>query len=538
MAKAPYNFVPLSDKIYYPEWSGFTTIDIPFVNGVSGRIEYTLTARTPIFVRNGGAKQKEETRPTSEFSEFNNKYFIPATSIKGCMRNALTIISFGKFSTRYDDKGYKLRDEDGSKRDLAETIFGAVDDLSLKGRVQFSHCLVLVNKFTVSAPAYLNLNTPHPEIHSLYGNSDNRPKGRKRYVMKDSVDDNNRRRKDGNTISELHPLNVNSTFKGVIFFHNLLPIELGALLSALTFFGAEDKFCHQIGQGKPFGYGRVSLTLDKLFVQGQICNDYYNYIDTFISHMRQNGFSLAEDNSIREYLTLCSNYFETKNVRFQYMSRNDNDTSSSLPYLSEIITEMNRPNKNKYRISTFPIRDVVLAYIKQKTNITNVPDVTEENNEKVQLIERIKELIQKGKEYQEENNPAEALKVYDEIIKLWEGSKVEDFADSDLKNSYSIIANTAVQLSKLSKEKETLDAFIKRCASPNNLYETLKKRYLPLSKDDQSLVLNKLCCLFQRMDTRERKKEMGNLIKRISNLGVDDATQKEWITTIQSICKG
>ena len=53
MIKAPYNFVPLENKAFYPSWANHISQDIPFEDGVSGSIEYTIEAKTPIFVRNG-----------------------------------------------------------------------------------------------------------------------------------------------------------------------------------------------------------------------------------------------------------------------------------------------------------------------------------------------------------------------------------------------------------------------------------------------------------------------------------------------------
>ena len=41
--KAPFNFVPLSDKVFFPDWADKISHDIPFEDGVSGTIELTLT---------------------------------------------------------------------------------------------------------------------------------------------------------------------------------------------------------------------------------------------------------------------------------------------------------------------------------------------------------------------------------------------------------------------------------------------------------------------------------------------------------------
>ena len=97
--KAPFNFVPLSDKVFFPDWADEISHDIPFEDGVSGTIELTLTAQTPIFVRNGHA-QADANENNNNYKSFSkdpdNSYFIPATSIKGAVRNVLEIMGFGK----------------------------------------------------------------------------------------------------------------------------------------------------------------------------------------------------------------------------------------------------------------------------------------------------------------------------------------------------------------------------------------------------------------------------------------------------------
>ena len=51
---APYNFVPLSRKVFFPDWAGQVSHDLPFSDGVSGELTCELTTHTPIYVRNGG----------------------------------------------------------------------------------------------------------------------------------------------------------------------------------------------------------------------------------------------------------------------------------------------------------------------------------------------------------------------------------------------------------------------------------------------------------------------------------------------------
>ena len=108
--KAPYNFVPLENTAFYPEWANHISQDIPFEDGVSGSIEYTITAKTPIFVRNGQKLEVNQDKRDNSFSQTSdNRYFIPGTSIKGEIRNVLEILSLGKM-TQVQDSRFSVRD--------------------------------------------------------------------------------------------------------------------------------------------------------------------------------------------------------------------------------------------------------------------------------------------------------------------------------------------------------------------------------------------------------------------------------------------
>lgn len=105
--KAPFNFVPLNDKVFFPDWADQISHDIPFEDGESGTIELELTAMTPIFVRNGHTRKDAEDKNdtyTSFSKDENGNYFIPATSVKGMIRNVLEIISFGKMDQISNDR--------------------------------------------------------------------------------------------------------------------------------------------------------------------------------------------------------------------------------------------------------------------------------------------------------------------------------------------------------------------------------------------------------------------------------------------------
>lgn len=110
--KAPFNFVPLSDKVFFPNWADQISQDIPFSDGISGTIDLKITAKSPIFIRNGHTREDKEAN-NDEYQSFSRtpdgRYFIPATSIKGCFRNVLEIMSFGKMK-QVQNESFYIRD--------------------------------------------------------------------------------------------------------------------------------------------------------------------------------------------------------------------------------------------------------------------------------------------------------------------------------------------------------------------------------------------------------------------------------------------
>lgn len=98
MIKAPYNFIPLSEQVVFPDWADRISHDVPFSDGISGTIDVSLTAETPIFVRNGHTRSDQENQSGeyASFSHIGGRYFLPGSSVKGAIRNVLEILSFGK----------------------------------------------------------------------------------------------------------------------------------------------------------------------------------------------------------------------------------------------------------------------------------------------------------------------------------------------------------------------------------------------------------------------------------------------------------
>ena len=128
MIRAPYNFVPLSNKIFFPDWVDKISHDVPFSDGVSGEIEIKLRAETPIFIRNG-SKNNDETEFSHYIDENGNKqYFIPGTSIKGMIRNVFEIISFSKMQI-VDDRKFTWRDL--SNKDYTNNFTKGINEIPM-----------------------------------------------------------------------------------------------------------------------------------------------------------------------------------------------------------------------------------------------------------------------------------------------------------------------------------------------------------------------------------------------------------------------
>ncbi len=112
---APYNFVPLPNKVHIPEWSRQVSHDWPFEDGYSGEIHYRLIAESPILVGDKQEKNSATDRPNTEVKPFqlpDGTYAIPGSSLKGVLRSVVEIAGFGRMRM-VDDVRPGLRDISG-----------------------------------------------------------------------------------------------------------------------------------------------------------------------------------------------------------------------------------------------------------------------------------------------------------------------------------------------------------------------------------------------------------------------------------------
>ena len=126
MIKAPYNFVPLAQKVVFPEWADQVSIDQPFEDGISGTINVKYTAQTPVFVGNG---KSDNNSTIPNYKAANGKYAIPGSSLRGMLRNVMEIASFGKFN-RVSNAALSVRDLTPAAKELYRSHF---TNKSIKG---------------------------------------------------------------------------------------------------------------------------------------------------------------------------------------------------------------------------------------------------------------------------------------------------------------------------------------------------------------------------------------------------------------------
>ncbi len=341
---APYSFVPLNKDVYIPDWYNKVSQDIPFEDGEDGIIEVKWRNVSPLIIRDASCEKTDVAQSVFvDLPDGTRRYFIPGSSFKGMLRNVLEIMSFGKFnkynkahfSKRVDKKkapyAYGVEDLvkggqpacDTTEHDLCETIFGWTGEKSMKsmkGRVQVGHAFCDNEELMLLPKRSGVLGTPKASFYPLYleqdegtkkhityDNENARVSGWKRYrIQKGSTTRALPEGNDNDNIgSDFCPLKAGLTFTMRISVHNLRKVEIGALLSAITFHETKGIW-HNIGGAKSFGYGKlecVSVTL-----RGFRYVDKKEYLYAFEQTM--NGFAeekkLGKWNKCEQIRTLLS----------------------------------------------------------------------------------------------------------------------------------------------------------------------------------------------------------------------------------------
>lgn len=121
IAHAPYNFVPLPEKII-KRYNSFD--ELPTHNAskseeeklLSGEVTFDIVAQSPILVADGTLRENQD----SEYSFIRNakgNYEIPGSTLRGLFRSAMSVLSLSNWTDRIDSETffYRTVGESGTK---------------------------------------------------------------------------------------------------------------------------------------------------------------------------------------------------------------------------------------------------------------------------------------------------------------------------------------------------------------------------------------------------------------------------------------
>ena len=271
----PYDFVPIDwDKS--PIRKPASPHDR--FSGVSGKIEGTITAETPVFIFDSPKRMRgAEPFITNE----QGQHIIPGSSLKGLFRGLVETVGNGclmfhelkykykhkreQITVNYQNKLPKtFKKCNSSNLCIACRMFGRIaeqgDNSNLHlGNVSFNDA-VEVNICEHKAIYTIALMGPKPHHQAFYLNStEARIAGRKFYFHQPHGIQTVHTKTDYN--EHITPVNTESQFTFSLQFTNLETLELQTLLYTLVL---EQDMRHKIGYGKPAGFGSVRFDITKL----------------------------------------------------------------------------------------------------------------------------------------------------------------------------------------------------------------------------------------------------------------------------------
>ncbi|HCL4546854.1 TIGR03986 family CRISPR-associated RAMP protein [Clostridium botulinum] len=270
-------------------------------------------------------------------------------------------------------KKYNVEETKKGKIDYAKAIFGFTNfnykdskqdnnleiTKSYKGRVSFTNAKPVQECYKqVEKPVYKHLMNPkissfqlylkqevnNPKKLKTYSSDDFELRGKKFYWLRNKHDDGDDYEKDKrkgtpnkDQYARLYAVDKGGKFKGRIYFENLYKDELGLLLMSIKPF--EDAK-ENLGQGKPYGYGKVNFEIediveidsDKRFTslnpslsEKSILEDKDKCIKDFIDYMKKQNINVDFKNEVM-YKCFAKSKIDEKDIRstkFNYMGINE-----------------------------------------------------------------------------------------------------------------------------------------------------------------------------------------------------------------------
>lgn len=270
--------------------------------------------------------------------------------------------------------GVRFENSDNEKVDYVQAMFGMTETTSDKNKTRNYKSRVIFDNLKLETAAAPNdeyklpLMNPKPTSFQLYlkQNSDD---------LKDLVNYNNQFELNGykfyylknnhhlpsetltgDYISTIKPLE-DVKFRGKVYFKNLNDDELGLLLTALEPF---KNSLDNLGQGKPFGFGKVKITVEKLLMdQNKNINkksyDLYKEIQDIISNNKTTQNIYDDVTDIDYYKKEFKE--EIKKLKEKYGNEDTTDIIEMMNYSK--LMEVNHEKYQYMDIKRFKEREVL-----------------------------------------------------------------------------------------------------------------------------------------------------------------------------------
>lgn len=280
------------------------------------------------------------------------------------VRDGKTFLGFSKmfripFRYNVRDQVEYIQKADAEKADLAEILFGyAGKKKSLKGRVMVGHAFmdgfvedndlkpisgILGSPKASYYPFYIKQQqSPYKTYDDLVGVA-----GRKLYrIHRSNTTIGLPQGENKNMDTTFKAIPEGQTFRLRIALHNMRPMEIGAVLAALTLNGTEGAFFN-LGLAKGFGYGKCKIEMDDVQLWG-FSHDARYYMHEFEEEMStftyENSYQQwAETESITQLIKIFSEHDDetVKMMELKEYEEGKNEKKSSFNPLHEFNKPIN-----------------------------------------------------------------------------------------------------------------------------------------------------------------------------------------------------
>jgi len=395
--------------------------------------------------------------------------------------------------------------------DLAETIFGSVEDTekehgqnrrtqTLKGRVFFSHAFAITNAEELPIKSMV-LASPKASYFPFYLKDkktymdDAELKGFKKYPLHTYTKESHLNEESQEIETKIKPLNDGVIFKGKVRYHNLRKVELGALLSAITFHGHNDLLDHNLGSAKPLGYGRIKI---KLSNNGINTN---KYLSVFEKQMQKHS---------EKYLR--QDWLNLKALKELYAMSIDPVKDFLLKYPEIELPDVRSRDANEFanyvKNNTY-LEDYSEFYQNKVLRFISVSEKYEKEKQKKEEAEQLqkknesllKEYLKKASDVFDKNDFETAKKIYEEALVLdiqknesEIKKKIETCENKleEIQRQYDEIINQADNYFKDEKWQEAFDKYIEAIKIKDDTYPRQQKNKCQKELEKDNINLNEL----------------------------------------------